>query len=37
MPSLFLHDLAEHQALMTALPALDDTVTEAGRRLASLI
>jgi len=37
MPSLFLHDLAEHQALMTALPALDDTVTEAGRRLAALL
>jgi D-sedoheptulose 7-phosphate isomerase len=37
MPSLFLDDLADHQALMTALPALDDAVTQAGRRLASLL
>ncbi|MFL6698419.1 MAG: SIS domain-containing protein [Vitreoscilla sp.] len=37
MPSLFLQNLAEHQALMTALGALDDTVQEAGRQLAALL
>lgn len=37
MTSLFLSNLAEHQALMAALPALDDAVAAAGKRLAALL
>jgi D-sedoheptulose 7-phosphate isomerase len=37
MASHFLQELAQHQALMTALPALDDVITDAGRRLAALL
>jgi D-sedoheptulose 7-phosphate isomerase len=37
MSSLFLRNLAEHQALMAALPALDEAVAAAGRRLAAAL
>jgi len=37
MNSLFLRNLAEHQALMTALPALDDAIAAAGKQLAALL
>ncbi|MBV8380785.1 MAG: D-sedoheptulose 7-phosphate isomerase [Paucibacter sp.] len=37
MDSLFLRNLAEHQALMSALPALDDAISTAGRQLAALL
>jgi D-sedoheptulose 7-phosphate isomerase len=37
MASHFLQELAQHQALMSALPALDDAITEAGRRLAAVL
>ncbi|MBV8502631.1 MAG: D-sedoheptulose 7-phosphate isomerase [Paucibacter sp.] len=37
MNSLFLQNLAEHDALMAALPALDEAVAAAGRQLAGLL
>jgi D-sedoheptulose 7-phosphate isomerase len=37
MNSLFLRNLAEHQTLMASLPALDDTIAAAGRKLAALL
>jgi len=37
MTSLFLSNLAEHEALMRALPALDGAVADAGRKLAALL
>lgn len=37
MNSLFLRNLAEHQALMTALPALDDAIAAAGKQMAAVL
>ena len=37
MASLFLQNLAEHQALMATLASLDDAIAGAGRRLAELL
>ena len=37
MNSLFLRNLAEHQALMTALPALDDDIAAAGKQMAAVL
>jgi hypothetical protein len=37
MTSLFLGNLAEHEALMRALPALDGAIADAGRKLAALL